>query len=324
MSGLVGHSIYGLLGLKEAQRRGSKVINAARLHLGSYLAGAYIGSDIQTMPEAICVETGREVGYGTVPLDKSPLTDGPVKPFTLATPEGQLSPKDVHTRFYGRAHLVFGWGLREKSLRVPWDHLADYFAAVWEDIHMLPGDLMRQQAYVLGWIAHVVGDSLIKSIQPGVQLKLLDGAYTPRNRPIQDLYAFHEVGVNELATDWLQLFRSMAESPVEAVQSHYMRCTHMSGHLGKLFPDGWLPESEATLKVVLKENRRWLAQHAKDVLSDMELTNGSCRASLRELAGLDYPEMKQLASDAGLRQVLDYIATEIASMIDAMEVRLKR
>ena len=314
--------MYGLLALKAAERRQLTITKAAHDHLGSYLAGAYLGSDIQTMPEAICVETGHEVGYGTVPLEKSPLTGGPIKPFTLATPEGQLSARDVHTRFYGRAHLVFGWGLREKTLRVPWDHLPDYFAAVWKDIPMLPGNLLRQQAYVLGWIAHVVSDSLIKSVQPGVDLQLLDGTYTPRNRPIQDLFTFHEVGIGELKIDWPTIFQSMAESPVEAVQAHYMRCTRVSGQLGRQFADGWLPESAATLHAVLKENRRWLAYHAKDVVSDMKLINGNCKTSLRELAGMDYPQMRKAASDAGLRKVLDYIAGEIASMMDAIEARI--
>ena len=50
-------------------------------------------------------------------------------------------------------------------------------------------------------LAHVVGDSLIKSEQPGIELFLLNGKYTPQNRPIQDLYAFHVVGRQEMGLD---------------------------------------------------------------------------------------------------------------------------
>ena len=67
MSGIVGHSMYAVLGLKAAEARQLLVARIARSHLASYLAGAYLGSDIQVMPEAICVDTGREVGFGTVP-----------------------------------------------------------------------------------------------------------------------------------------------------------------------------------------------------------------------------------------------------------------
>ncbi len=36
------------------------------------------------MPEAIGVETGEEVGFGTVPVEKSPYTGGPVRPLRLS------------------------------------------------------------------------------------------------------------------------------------------------------------------------------------------------------------------------------------------------
>jgi len=67
MSGIVGHTLFGLLGLKAAGARKLPVGPIAGRHLASYLAGAYLGCDIQTMPEAVCVDSGREVGYGTVP-----------------------------------------------------------------------------------------------------------------------------------------------------------------------------------------------------------------------------------------------------------------
>lgn len=76
MSGIVGHSLYAVLGAKAAAHRGVGLAAIATRNFPSYLAGAYLGSDIQVMPEAWCVDTGREVGFGTVPLEKSPLTGG--------------------------------------------------------------------------------------------------------------------------------------------------------------------------------------------------------------------------------------------------------
>ena len=58
MSGIIGHSMYAVLGAQATAQRGSPVPPIIARHFTSYLAGAYLGSDIQTMPEAICVDTG--------------------------------------------------------------------------------------------------------------------------------------------------------------------------------------------------------------------------------------------------------------------------
>ena len=94
-----------------------------------------------------------------------------------------------------------------------------------EDAVALFGPGERPLAYVLGWMTHLVGDGLIKSIWPGVTLNLLDGKYTPRNRPIQDLFTYHEIGRKELQLNWPALLADVAETPVEPIQLHYMRST---------------------------------------------------------------------------------------------------
>lgn len=321
MSGIVGHSLYAVLGLKAATQRKLPLAAVAARHFDSFLAGAYIGSDVQTMPEAVCVDTGREVGYGTVPVEKSPFTGGPVRQFKLATPEGPLTPRQVHERFYGRAHLVFGWTKQDATLRVPWDHLPEYFAAVLDDALPLFGAGERQLAYALGWIVHVVGDSLIKGMQPGVELNLLDGRYTPRNRPVQDLVSYHEIGVQEFHLDWSGMLMDMAATPVEPLQLHYMRCTRSQGALSQLFPDAWQPGAEPTLRAVLAENRRWVKQHALDVLDDMKLVNGDCNAAQRERSGLHYQEMVEAADRGGFRDALWKIGNETAVMFEAVTHR---
>src|SRR6185436_13691835 len=106
-------------------------------------------------------------------------------------------------------------------------------------------------------MVHVVSDSLIKSVQPGIDLYLLDGKYTPRNRPIQDLFMFHEIGVKELRLDWQSLLADLAETPVEPVQWHYMRIAEPRGELARFFPHDWQPERGELLSAVLHENRRW-------------------------------------------------------------------
>ncbi len=321
MSGLVGHTMYAVLARKAAERRWPSLGRVMREHLASYVAGAYLGSDIQTMPEAVCVDTGREVGYGTVPMEKSPLTGGAVRPFMLHTPGGDMRPGEVHDRFYGRAHLVFGWSVREKSLMVPWDHLPDYFAAVCDDLKREPQNRDRALAYVMGWIVHVVSDSLIKGIHPGVDLNLIDGRYTPRNRPVQDLVTYHEIGIKEFSIDWPAIFRDLAATPVEPVQVHYMRCAQPSGELAKLFADGWKPEAEPTLRAVLAENRRWVREHAKDVLSDMKLDAGECSEKLRTLAGMNYAGMVRAAEAARFRAALTQIQEAVLNMFEAVHQR---
>jgi len=244
-----------------------------------------------------------------------------VRPFRLATPEGPLRPQRVFERFYGRAHLVFGWTAGDVALRVPWDHLADYGAAVCDDALTLypPGE--RRLAYALGWLVHVVSDSLIKGIQPGVELNLLDGRYTTRNRPVQDLVTFHQIGIGELHLDWPALFNDMADTPVEPLQLHYMRCTEPRGKLGQIFADGWRPQDEPTLNAVLVENRRWFHQHAADVLTDMRLEHGDCNAALRERTGLSYAEMIEAAARANFPHTLWKIGEEVAALFAAITQR---
>ncbi len=83
MSGLIGHTMYGILAEKAMKSRGLPVVKIIAMHRASFLCGAYLGCDIQVMPEAVCVETGREVGFGTVPLEISPITGGALRPWVL-------------------------------------------------------------------------------------------------------------------------------------------------------------------------------------------------------------------------------------------------
>jgi hypothetical protein len=329
MSGIVGHTLFAVLGLKAAVARKLPLAGIATRHQSSYLAGAYLGSDIQTMPEAVCVETGREVGYGTVPVEKSPFTGGPVRPWSLTVGERSYRPREIHELFYGRSHLVFGWPRQQRESTVPWDHLPDYFAAVAEDTYELFGPGRRPLAYVLGWIVHVVSDSLIKSVHPGIDLELLDGKYTPRNRPIQDLFMYHEIGAKEFRLDWPALLTDLVETPVESVQFHYMRIAEPRGHLGRYFPHDWQADQKELLRAVLVENRRWCRFHAQDVLRDMHLlpkADGTldCNDTIRQLTGLNYAQMVELAQQAKLRRACWQMGEAVADMFSAVVARSPR
>lgn len=328
MSGTIGHLAYAMLGAKAAAARKLPLASIAGRHWPTYLAGAYLGCDIQTMPEAICVDSGREVGYGTVPIKTSPITGGEVRPFVLRRGDAQYTPREIHTRFYGRAHLVFGWNREEKHV-VPWDHLADYCAAVIEDAMDLFGPGERPLAYVLGWMTHVVGDSLIKSVQPGIELKLLDGKYTPKNRPIQDLVTFHEIGRRELQWNWPALLADVADTPVEPIQLHYMRVAPPRGELAKTFSNGWIPADQELLQAVLIENRRYFriwVQHELDLLQLRDTPQGpECRAEMSQQAGgLTYGEMVRIAEAAHFRHALWQMGEAICDLFADVTRRVDR
>ena len=319
MSGLVGHTLYAVLGAKAAAQRRLSVAPLIQRHWASYLAGAYLGADIQTMPEAICTDTGQELGYGTVPVAKSPVTGGPVRPFQLTHAGKQYTPREIHHLFYGRSHLTFGWNRPQRASTLPWQHLPDYCADVAEDALQLFGPGERPLAYALGWMTHLIGDGLIKSVIPGLTLHLLDGKYTPRNRPIQDLVTFHEIGGDELHLNWPALWADLAESPVEPIQLHFMRATAAQGRLARDFPAEWSPESEGLLRAVLAENRRWLRVYKDRVLQELQLQQPAegwqCRAELQQTAGgLTYAQMVDLAHQAGFRRALWQIGEAIADL----------
>ena len=314
--------MYAVLGAQAAAARRLPVAPLLLRHWSSYLCGAYLGCDIQTLPEAVCVETGREVGYGTVPVEKSPLTGGAVRPWKLAFAGHDYTATDIHHLFYGRSHLIFGWSREDHHLQEPWEHLADYVACAAGDARTLfrPGE--RTLAYLFGTLAHIVGDCLIKSVHPGLKLHLLDGQYTPRNRPIQDLVTFHEIGRKELKLNWADLLADMAAAPVEPLQAHTMRVGEARGELGRHFREGWRPDLAPLLNVVMAENRRYLKVLLPGWLKELELErNGrewDCSAALRERSGLHYAEMVELADKAHFRQTLWQIGETVAELFAAV------
>ena len=321
MSGIIGHTMYAVLAGKAAEHRKLSVLPVIHRHYSSYLCGTYLGCDIQTMPEAVCVDTGQEVGYGTAPIRKSPLTGGEVRPWSLKFDGHEYRPRDISRKFYGRSHLVFGWAPAERTQTVPWDHLADYCAAVCDDAMERFGPGERQLAYLFGWMAHIVGDSLIKSVQPGIELDLLDGKYTARNRPIQDLVTFHEIGVKELGLHWAGLLSDLADTPVEPIQFHYMRVSQPQGELAQRFPNAWSPQLKPLLNAVLIENRRYQAIRNPRLLKQYQLRKirnaWECSDELsNQTGGLRYVEMVRIADEANFRHALWQMGEAIANLFE--------
>ena len=321
MSGIIGHTTYAMLAAKEAQRRELPVAPIIQRHFASYLAGSYLGSDIQTLPGFICRDSGQPVGYCGMRLPNSPITGGPLDPWTLKFKGTTYSPAKLCDIFYGRGHLVFGWRKGEPSYVVSWDRMPQFLADVVCDAVEMFGSGTRPIAYVFGWLAHIVGDSLIKSVQPGVTLHLLDGKYTPRNRPIQDLVCFHEVGRSELKVDWRKLLDALVNTPVEPIQCHFMRVAPARGKLAKDFPDGWTPERRELLLKVMAENRRYQRIRNARTLKQLELRHESgvwqCSEELsRRTGGLSYREMVDMAGQANFRHALWQIGQGIAEVFE--------
>lgn len=323
MSGIIGHTMYAILAAKAAEQRQLPIVAIINRHYSSFLCGGYLGCDVQTMPEAVCVDTGQEVGYGTAPLETSPLTGGAVRLWTLKHKDTEYRPRDIHRKFYGRSHLVFGWSTAERREAVPWDHLPDYCAAVVQDAIELFGPGHRQLAYLFGWIAHIVSDSLIKSVQPGIDLHLLDGKYTPKNRPIQDLVSYHDIGIKEFGLHWPALLSDLAKTPVEPVQFHYMRVAQPRGELAAAFPNAWVPQQSSLLNAVLAENRRYQAIRNPRLIRRYRLRqSGSkllCSDELsRQSGGLNYSEMLELADEADFRHALWQMGEAVAGLFESV------
>jgi hypothetical protein len=323
MSGIIGHMTYAILASEAAAQRGLPVASLTREHHASYLAGAYLGCDIQTLPASTCADTGAEVGYGAGHLERSPITGGATTPWALRFDGKPYSPQTIHDMFYGRSHLALGWHANDRGNTLAWEALPDYFAAVLTDVVELPGDSGQQVAYVLGWITHVIGDCLIKGVRPGLDLHLLDGRYTPRNRPIQDLVSFHEVGRKELGLNWRRLMDALVATSVEPIQLHYMRVAEPRGRLAGLHASLWAPEHAPLLRATLSENRRYQRVRNERIVRQLALigegVDRQCDAELSQTAdGLQYADMVALAAEANFRRALQAIADEIADMFERL------
>ena len=326
MSGIIGHTMYAILAAKATRAKKLPIASVIERHFSSYLAGSYLGCDVQTLPAAICVDTGKEVGYGSSPLKKSPLTGGEVCPWTLKFGGKEYSPREVQRMFYGRSHLVLGWSKEDRHHALPWDHLPDLCALVVEDAIHLFGPGERKLAYLFGWMTHIVGDSLIKSVQPGMDLELLDGKYTPTNRPIQDLVTFHEIGRKEFKLNWGDLLADLAQTPVEPVQAHYMRVARPRGELAKLFPNAWQPHHEKLVLHVLAENRRFQAIRNGYLVRQYALEKTDqgwqCNAELSKITGgLSYQEMVEAADKANFRHALWQLGEAIVQLFEQVVER---
>ena len=211
---------------------------------------------------------------------------------------------------------------------VPWDHLPDYCASVVQDAFELFGPGERQLAYLFGWMAHIVSDSLIKSVQPGIDLNLLNGKYTPQNRPIQDLVSFHEIGASELRLNWPALLSDLAETPVEPIQLHYMRASKPRGELTARFSNAWSPQLARLLNAVLQENRRYQKIRNSRLLKLYALKKTgqrwNCSQELsRQTGGLSYSEMLELADQADFRHAMWQMGEAIVRVFEQVIERTR-
>ena len=324
MSGVIGHLTYAILGAKAATQRALPIAPLLSRHQASYLCGAYLGADIQTLPNGTDVATGLPVGYGTLPSHVTEKNGRAIRPFQLIHLGTPYHSGQLVDLFYGRSHLTLGWASKDLSLTVPWDHLPDYAAAVIADAPLVHGPGERPIAYLFGWIAHIVGDALIKGVRPGLGMTLLNGLYTPQNRPIQDLVTFHEIGIKELQLNWANLLHDVATVPGEAIQQHYMRSGTRQGLLGQRYPVGWQPEKEDLLKTLLEANRWYFPHWIRQLIEQLKLTRNDrgileCDPSLSQKAGnLSYQDMVRLAEEAGFRHTLWQIGESIADLFEAI------
>lgn len=323
MSGIIGHSVYAVLGMQAAAERGVPLAHLVLRQFSSYLAGAYLGSDVQIVPAVTCVATGKRYGCCGMKIERCPETGGETVPWRLRHEGREYSGSDIHAKFYGRSHLIFGFSKEDQQLRVPWDHLADYAAAAVEDAFALFPASERTVAYVLGWLVHVVSDSLIKSYQPGIDLHLVDGKYTPKNRVLQDLYCLNEVGVKRLGLNWDAILHDCAGLEWEAVQLHYMRIGEPRGQLGKLFGSGWLPE-RSLAEAVLQENRRHFRTYYLEELNAVRLKDGECSPEIQKSTGLKYAAIVATCERVGYRKALRQMGDQIATMFEQVTQRSPR
>ena len=324
MSGVIGHVMYAILGAKAAAARKLPVTPLLDRHEASYLCGAYLGADIQTLPNGTDLATGLPFGYGTLPPTVTERDGRAIRPYQLIHEGQAYSSRQVVDLFYGRSHLTLGWTAADLSLSVPWDHLPDFSAAVMEDTPKVDGPGERAIAYLFGWMAHIVGDAMIKGVRSGLTMTLLNGLYTPENRPIQDLVTYHEIGVRELGINWPQLLHDLASTPAEPIQSHYMRIGERQGLLGQRYPVGWRPDQTALLNTLIKANRWYFPFWVKQIGEQLELRKDrhgdwQCAPELsRKAGGLSYQGMVALAEEADFRHTLWQIGEAIADLFQAI------
>ena len=144
----------------------------ASRHLSSYLCGAYLGGmSAPCRPLFVWIPIHR---WATVPNGwRKAVTGGRVKQWTLSIGAGNLRRAKFAASYVVVPTLpLAGWLMIDcwRCLGRGCQNTLPRCCRMRE----LHGPSERRLAYALGWMTHVIGDGLIKSVAPGLDLNLLD------------------------------------------------------------------------------------------------------------------------------------------------------
>jgi hypothetical protein len=140
---------------------------------------------------------------------------------------------------------------------------------------------------------------------------------------------YHEVGRRELRLNWDALLADVADTPVESIQMHYMRVAPKRGHLGNLFPDGWVPARHDLLAAACAENRRYFRTWSRFESERLQLRKTAagweCNEELsQQTGGLTYAEMLRVAKQAKFLTALRQMGDAVADLFEAVVARVPR
>jgi len=216
------HVTYAVLGAQAATARRLPVAPLLRRHWASYLCGAYLGCDIQTFPKQCVWTRAAKSGTAWCRWPESPhRRRGPAMEALL---DGREYTRVTSTGcFTGDRTWSLAGARRNSTCRNP--------GTIWpitsraRPLTRGPALARANVRWPISSHARARGRRQSHQVRPRrPEAAFTRRQYTPRNRPIQDLITFHEVGRKELNLNWARPAGGSRWLPaVESLQPHTMR-----------------------------------------------------------------------------------------------------
>ena len=186
------HTLFGYLVGKGLKESGHPISEALHEEQFLFLQACTVGADMQLMPYFVCDQCGNPTRFTgphfSYKMDRNDsfdgmqcpsCHDGVYKPFVLEVPGwGTTDRVHMEAHFFRRTHLLLGkylgFGVHPDVLAGPADQpfppsVRERLVEVWRMINQIgnrDGKRSKRLAFMAGWFAHVISDSLFKGKYP--------------------------------------------------------------------------------------------------------------------------------------------------------------
>lgn len=233
--------------------------------------GAYLGADIQIMPDYVCGRCGAL--WGIVRPDFRCTCGTPaaqLQRFTFEHDGREWGRRSVQQVFYGRTHACLANDAPGSDRdNLPWAELPKLAGHMLQVASRRPSHLANATypatneeavSWVVGWVSHIVQDNVVKdTVDLGVEYDILDGKYGPQTRVAYEWLILTSFSY-DLGLDPAGLLYTDTSHGDNGLLTHYLMVEQPSAYASLGMDGRWpaRPEQRSLAEAVQRENRRYI------------------------------------------------------------------